>query len=101
MANTTKKKFGGRQKGTPNILGTDLRRGILATIEEFILDGEFTENFKELSPAEKINAVTKLLNIVLPKMQAISIEQQTERKLTIEDRLLALSIEEVEEAEEE
>lgn len=90
MANTTRKKFGGRTKGTPNLLGMDLRKTLLEEIELFFLNGEFTENFKELTPAEKINTITKLMSIALPKIQAISIEQQEAKKLTIEDKLAAL-----------
>lgn len=88
--NIKRKKTGGRQKGTTNLLGTDLRRTLLEEIEMFFLNGEFTENFKGLTPAEKINTITKLMSIALPKIQAISIEQQEAKKLTIEDKLAAL-----------
>lgn len=88
--NIKRKKTGGRTKGTPNLLGMELRRTLLEEIEMFFIDGKFTENFKELTPAEKINTITKLMSIALPKIQAISIEQQEAKKLTIEDKLAAL-----------
>ena len=85
-------KTGGRKKGTPNKLGFGLREKIINGIEKYWDEGEFTELFKELTPMEKLNILTKLLNIALPKVQAVSLEMEeatTEKSLS--QRLIELA----------
>lgn len=85
-------KTGGRKKGTPNKLGFGLREKIINGIEKYWDEGEFTELFKELTPMEKLNILTKLLNIALPKVQAVSLEMENEAKeQSLCERLKALA----------
>ena len=69
MANTTGKKYGGRQKGTPNRLTKELR-----TILKNILYNEL-ENIEELleslEPKERVELVIKLIPFILPKVDRI------------------------------
>jgi hypothetical protein len=69
MANTTGKKFGGRQKGTPNRLTKELR-----TILKNVLYNEL-DNIEELldslEPKERLDLVIKLIPFILPKVDKI------------------------------
>ena len=70
MANTTGKKFGGRQKGTPNVLTKELR-----TLLKNVLYNELEsleEKLDELESRERIELVIKLMPYVFPKMTNIS-----------------------------
>jgi len=69
MANTSGKKYGGRQKGTPNRLTKELR-----TILKNVLYNEL-ENIEELleslEPKERVELVIKLIPFILPKVNRI------------------------------
>ena len=69
-------KTGGRQKGTPNKLGFGLREKIINGIEKAWDDGEIEELLQELTPMEKLSVLIKLMNIALPKVQAVSLEME-------------------------
>ena len=69
MANTTGKKYGGRQKGTPNRLTKELR-----TILKDILYNELEkieELLESLEPKERLGLVIKILPFVLPRVDKI------------------------------
>jgi hypothetical protein len=70
MANTTGKKYGGREKGTPNKLTKDLRN-ILKDIIYNELE-LLNEKLEKLDSKERIELVIKLLPYTLPKVQNIS-----------------------------
>ena len=69
MANTSGKKYGGRQKGTPNRLTKELR-----TILKNVLYNEL-ENIEQLleslEPKERVELVIKLIPFILPKVNRI------------------------------
>lgn len=57
----------GRKSGTPNRVTSDLRQRILG-----LLDKNFDSleaDIKDLEPRERVNAWTKLLEYVVPKLQ--------------------------------
>ena len=69
MANTTRKKYGGREKGTPNRLTKELR-----TILKDVLYNELEkieELLDSLEPKERLELVIKLIPFVLPKVDKI------------------------------
>ena len=70
MANTTGKKFGGREKGTPNRLTKELR-SVLKDIVYQELE-EIEERLDELEPKERLELVLKLMPYTLPKVNSIS-----------------------------
>jgi hypothetical protein len=70
MANTTGKKFGGREKGTPNKLTKDLRN-VLKELVYYELES-LVEKLEKIEPKERIELVIKLLPYTLPKLQNIS-----------------------------
>ena len=69
MANTTGKKYGGREKGTPNRMTKELR-----TILKNVLFNEL-ENIEELldslEPKERLDLMIKLIPFILPKVNKI------------------------------
>ena len=70
MANTTGKKFGGREKGTPNRLTKELR-SVLKDIVYQELE-KIEEHLDELEPKERLELVLKLMPYTLPKVNNIS-----------------------------
>jgi hypothetical protein len=71
MANTTGKKFGGREKGTPNKEVSE-KKLIEGNIDQLEMD------LAELSPEKRINAVINLASYVLPKLKQIEVDNKNE-----------------------
>jgi hypothetical protein len=70
MANITGKKYGGRQKGTPNKLTKEIRTVLKDLI--YKEHDEFKEHLDSLEPKQRIEIVIKLIPYVLPKVDSIS-----------------------------
>ena len=70
MANNTGKKYGGRQKGTPNKLTKEIRT-VLKDLIYKELD-EIKEHLDSLEPKQRIEIVIKLIPYVLLKVESIS-----------------------------
>jgi len=70
MANTTGKKYGGRQKGTPNRMTKELRSILKDILYQELNDIE--KRFEELEPKTRIELLIKMMPFVLPKMNTIS-----------------------------
>lgn len=70
MANITGKKYGGRQKGTPNKLTKEIRT-VLKDLIYKELD-EIKEHLDSLEPKQRIEIVIKLIPYVLLKVESIS-----------------------------
>ena len=74
MANTTGKKYGGRQKGTPNKVNStssETKQLLQNILTKQIENLETT--LDKLEPSERVNALSKLLPYILPKKQDIEI----------------------------
>ena len=87
--NDGKGRMGGRAKGTPNKATMDLKTWVAS-----ILDGgreQFERDLRALEPQERVKVFTGLLNYVLPKQQAISVEAQIEAEYRELERLLEAS----------
>ena len=70
MANTTGKKFGGRQKGTPNKLTKELRSVLKDVLYEEI--ERLPERLDELDTKDRLELLVKLMPFVFPKVQSVS-----------------------------
>ncbi|MBZ4044504.1 hypothetical protein [Flavobacterium hibisci] len=70
--NNTGKKYGGRVKGSKNLL-TNSSKEIVKSIIEKELD-KLPELLANLTPAERVTALIKMLPFVLPKQSELSIE---------------------------
>lgn len=69
MANTTGKKYGGRQKGTPNRTTTEIRQMYQYLIESNL---DLLENdIKELQPKERLRIIIELSKFVLPTLKNV------------------------------
>jgi hypothetical protein len=75
------RKTGGRQKGTPNKVTTDLRE----TINSIISDALTPEALAALTPDKRADLIIRLLPYVLPKYADIAAEsgQTTQPNITI------------------
>jgi hypothetical protein len=74
--NDGKGRLGGRLAGTPNKVTADLKTWVASILD----DGRerFVSDMENLEPAERVRVYTNLMNYVLPKQQAMSVEAQTE-----------------------
>ena len=70
MANTTGKKYGGRQKGTPNRLTKELRVLLKDIMYQELK--EVQQRFSLLEPKQRIELIIKLMPYILPKVNSIS-----------------------------
>jgi len=70
MANTTGKKFGGRQKGTPNKLTKELRSILKDVLYEEI--DRLPERLDELDTKNRLELLVKLMPFVFPRVQSVS-----------------------------
>jgi len=70
MANTTGKKYGGREKGTPNRLTKELRSVLKDIVYQEL--AKIEERLNELEPKERLQLVIKLMPYALPKVNSIS-----------------------------
>ncbi|MDB4240442.1 hypothetical protein N9826_06090 [Flavobacteriaceae bacterium] len=70
MANTTGKKYGGRQKGTSNRMTKELRVLLKDIIYQEL--EEVQERFSLLEPRQRIELIIKLMPYILPKVNSIS-----------------------------
>ena len=77
--NTTGKKFGGRQKGTPNKLTSEIKDKLSTIISEAI----DTLDLENMSKAEKLKLIQLGLPYVMTKPQQEE-PQQEEQKFTVE-----------------
>ena len=70
MANTTGKKFGGRQKGIPNKLTKELR----TVLKDFIYEELKTlqEHLNQLETRERLAVIIKILPYALSKVSSTS-----------------------------
>ncbi|MFO7657476.1 MAG: hypothetical protein R6W78_10440 [Bacteroidales bacterium] len=67
MANTTGKKFGGRQVGTPNKATTEIKELVLQFIQKNV--NELQVHYDSLDAEKKLLFFERLLKFVLPTNQ--------------------------------
>ena len=70
MANTTGKKFGGREKGTPNKLTAELRSALKDVLYEEI--EQIPHRLDELAAKDRLEQLIKLMPYVFTKVQSVS-----------------------------
>ena len=70
MANNTGKKYGGRQKGTPNRMTKELR----SVLKDLLYDEieMLKERLDALDSKERLELLVKLMPFVLPKVTSVS-----------------------------
>lgn len=76
----------GRPKGKPNKVTSELKFWI-----QELIDGNrdnFEKDLKKLEPKDRLMIIEKLMNYVVPKQQAISIEAQVQAEYAELEKLL-------------
>ena len=81
--NTTGKKFGGRQKGTPNKLNSKIKDKLL----DIISDAISTLNIEDMTKAERLKLIQLGLPYIITKPQQEEIQEQQNFTIEIIDRL--------------
>ena len=82
-------KTGGRKAGTPNKMTKSIRAQIEQQLEPFVANiGNML--LKITDPADRFDALVKLLPYVAPKLQNIDITSENKHDVTIEHQLLLL-----------
>ena len=81
--NTTGKKFGGRQKGTPNKLSNKIKEKLSKLIDEVIASFDI----EDMTKAERLKLIQLAMPYVLTKPQQEEVEQQQNFTVEIIDRL--------------
>ena len=78
-------KTGGRKRGTPNRVTTDLKTWVASILD----DGRdrFLDSLDQLDSTEYVRVFTSLLNYVLPKQQSVGIDAKVDnvKPMTIEE----------------
>ena len=70
MANMTGKKFGGREKGTPNKLTKELRSALKDVLYDEI--EQIPHRLDKLETKDRLELLVKLMPYVFPKVQSVS-----------------------------
>lgn len=87
-----RKKTGGRQKGTPNKAPTPVKSIITNILTEYSNSGLMELDFNSLDPKDRMAIAEKLSQYVMPKIQAVSVDLESNiSKITIEQELINLS----------
>lgn len=88
----TGRKTGGRKKGTPN-KATSLGKTVISQLlADYSDSGLMTADFKALDPKDRLAIAEKLMQYVIPKMQATAIDlTAAESDTTLEQRLARLA----------
>ena len=69
MANTTGKKYGGRQKGTPNRMTKELRSVLKDVLYQEL--EQIQTHLDTLKPKERVELLIKLMPYILPKVTSV------------------------------
>ena len=69
MANTSGKKYGGRQKGTPNRLTKELRAVLKDVLYQEL--EQIEDRLDLLEPKDRLELIIKLMPYVLPKVTSV------------------------------
>ena len=81
--NTTGKKFGGRQKGTPNKLNSKIKDKLSAILSDAIS----SLNIEDMTKAERLKLIQLGLPYIITKPQQEEIQEQQNFTIEIIDRL--------------
>lgn len=85
------KKYGGRQKGTPNKISSKVRDILAHVTDEYYNSPLFQEDLQSLTPKDRIQSMERFANYIVPKLQSTTLDIEQESQKTIEDKLLELS----------
>lgn len=88
----TKRKTGGRQKGTPNIATQLGKSAISELLADYSSSGLMASDFAQLTPRDRLLIAERLMQYTIPKMQATTVDLNTpDDTRTIEETLAELA----------
>ena len=82
-------KIGGRVKGTPNKVTSDIRDKFNLLVQGNL--DQLDDDLKALTPKDRVNAVIQLAAFCVPKLQSVALEDKRESAGKIEKALVKLS----------
>ena len=74
-------KAGGRTAGVPNRVTADVRNMVKSIIEENM--GQLQQDIASLSPKDRVMVMEKLLQYVIPKIQAVEFDATKEVRTAV------------------
>ena len=92
--NTTGKKFGGRAKGTPNKLSTEIKESLSLLISEAVS----SLDINAMSKSEKLKLIQLGLPYIVTKAQTEEVVEEQKFTVEIIDRLTKYSDKEIDSA---
>ena len=92
--NTTVKKFGGRTKGTPNKLSTEIKESLSLLISEAVS----SLDINAMSKSEKLKLIQLGLPYIVTKAQTEEVVEEQKFTVEIIDRLTKYSDKEIDSA---
>ncbi len=84
-------KTGGRVAGTPNKASSTVREAIGKMLDDYFCSNTFETDMADLEPKDRVAAMEKFVAYVAPKLQTTTLDVISEKKETIEDKLLHLA----------
>ena len=88
----TRKKTGGRQKGSINKTTKVTRTIINELLTDYQDSGKMSSDFLTLEPKDRLMVAEKLMQYVLPKLQSTAVDLTgNNTEITIEQKLIDLS----------
>lgn len=88
----TRKKTGGRQKGSINKTTKVTRTIINELLTDYQNTGKMSSDFLKLEPKDRLMVAEKLMQYVLPKLQSTAVDLTSNNtEITIEQKLIDLS----------
>ena len=81
-------RIGGRTKGKPNKLTSELREVLGEVLSKEITPRKLNALLRSLEPAQRLNALAKLLEFTIPKLQSIDVTQQVAAEYAQLEQLL-------------
>ena len=86
------KKYGGRVAGTPNKVTALTKSAIAELLAGYHDSGKMQEDFDAIEdPKDRLVIAEKMMQYVMPKMQAVAFTDADEKPITIEKTLIELS----------
>jgi len=86
-------RLGGRAKGTPNKTTSTVKEWLTALVDNN--RKQIEKDLKAMEPAERVKLIAQLLNFIVPKQQAVSVEASIQAEYAEMSKLLQNAPDEV------
>jgi len=86
-------RLGGRAKGTPNKTTSTVKEWLTGLVDSN--RKQIEKDLKAMEPAERVKLIAQLLNFIVPKQQAVSVEASIQAEYAEMSKLLQNAPDEV------